>query len=229
MPAHAHFRPELFGFLRDLARNNRREWFGRNKERYEEVVKGPAQRFIVDFGPRLSRLSPNFLADPRPVGGSMFRIYRDTRFGPEKDPYKTHVGIQLRHKAGKDAHAPSFYLHLEPRGCFVAAGIWRPDSAALGRIRQSIVRKPAEWKRSRDDRRFRSRYEISGDTLIRAPRGYDPEHPLIEDLKRTDFVAVSGLTEREVVSAGFLDHFEAICRDAAPFMKYLCGAIGVPY
>lgn len=229
MPAALHFGPELFAFLRELKLNNRREWFAANRERYEDSVKAPAQRFISDVGLRLAKVSPEFVADPRPVGGSMFRIYRDTRFGDDKTPYKTHTGIQFRHRAGKDVHAPGFYLHLEPRNCFVAAGTWRPDAAALAGTREAINAHPAEWKRVRDGRRFRANFDLSGDSLARPPRGYEPSHTFIEDLKRKDFVAVAGLTEQEVTSAGFLERFTGLCRDAGPFVQFLCEGIGVAY
>lgn len=229
MSAKSYFGPGLFAFLRELKLNNRREWFTANKGHYEDAVKGPAQHFISDVGPRLARLSPSFLADPRPVGGSLFRIYRDLRFGDDKTPYKTHTGIQFRHRAGNDAHAPGFYLHLEPRRCFVAAGTWRPDAEALAQTREAIVARPREWKRIRDGRRFRASFELSGDVLARPPRGYDPSHPFIEDLKRKDFVALTGLTERDVTSDGFLERFVGLCRDAGPFMRFLCEAIGATY
>jgi uncharacterized protein (TIGR02453 family) len=229
MSAHAYFGPELFAFLRELKLNNRREWFIANQRRYEDAVKGPAQRFISDVGPRLAKVSPNFLADPRPVGGSLFRIYRDVRFGQDKTPYKTHTGIQFRHRAGQDAHAPGFYLHLEPRHCFVAAGTWRPDAAALAGTREAIVSRPREWKRVRDGRRFRASFELSGDALVRPPRGYDPAHPFIEDLKRKDYVAAAGLTESDVTSDEFLDRFVGLCREAGPFVRFLCQGIGVAY
>jgi len=229
MAVEPHFSPELFSFLRDLARNNRREWFAVQKQRYEDVAKGPAQRFIADVGSHLARVSPSFLADPRPVGGSMFRIYRDTRFGKDKTPYKTHVGIQFRHKARKDVHAPGFYLHLDPGRCFIAAGIWHPDTETLAQIREAIDSDPRGWKRARDDRRFRARYELSGDSLARAPHGYDPGHPLVDDLKRKDFIATTPVTEREVTSAKFPERFVAICSQAAPFVRFLCRAIDVPY
>jgi len=229
MVVDAHFSPELFAFLKDLARNNRREWFAGEKQRYEDVAKGPAQRFIVDVGSRLARVSPNFLADPRPVGGSMFRIYRDTRFGKDKTPYKTHVGIQFRHKARKDVHAPGFYLHLDPGNCFIAAGIWHPDTETLARIREAIASDSRGWRRARDDRRFRAIYELSGDSLARVPHGYDPAHPFVDDLKRKDFIAATPVAEREVTSAKFPERFVTICRAAAPFVRFLCKAIDVPY
>jgi uncharacterized protein (TIGR02453 family) len=229
MKSNPSFSADHFAFLRDLSKNNRREWFTAHKSRYEDAVKSPALRFVTEVGPRLAKIAPSFLADPRPVGGSLFRIYRDTRFGGDKTPYKTHTGIQFRHKAGKDAHAPCYYLHLEPRGCFVAVGMWHPDAPALAGVRRGIVAAPSDWKKARDDRRFRSSFDLSGDALVRPPRGYDPEHPLIEDLKRKDFVAVAGLTERDVLAADFLERFIGLCRDGAPFVRFLCGATGVPF
>ena len=108
------FRPELFAFLRDLKANNDRVWFARNKERYENDVRGPALDFVADFAPHLEKISPHFVADPRPSGGSLFRIHRDTRFSKDKSPYKPYVGMRFSHEAAKDAHAPGFYLHLAP-------------------------------------------------------------------------------------------------------------------
>src|SRR3954470_21671845 len=92
------FSPALFTFLRDLAANNDREWFAANKARYVAEVQEPALAFIEDVGMRLpEEISPHFVADPRTTGGSLFRIYRDTRFSKDKTPYKTHCGVQFRH------------------------------------------------------------------------------------------------------------------------------------
>jgi uncharacterized protein (TIGR02453 family) len=143
------FRPELFEFLRQLRRHNNREWFAKNKVRYQEVVVEPALLFIGSFAPRLAKISPFFLADPRPMRGSLFRIYRDTRFSPDKRPFKTHIGIHFSHSSGKDAHAPLFYLHLEPENCFAAAGVWHSDNSALTKIRSTIIDNPAPWAKVR--------------------------------------------------------------------------------
>jgi uncharacterized protein (TIGR02453 family) len=227
--ASRHFSPQLFKFLRDLKENNRREWFLANKERYENHVRHPAQQFISDFGPHLAKISKHFSADPRPVGGSLFRIYRDVRFSKDKSPYKTHTGIQFRHRRGKDAHAPGFYLHLEPGSVFCGAGIWHPDGATLKKIRDFLVSHPSRWKRVTRGKRFRSLWELSGDALSRPPRGYDPEHPLIDDLKRKDFIAVTRLTHRDVTAPDFLEHYSGLCRAATPFVKYLCEAVDAPF
>ena len=89
------------------------------------------------------------MADPRPSGGSLFRIYRDTRFSKDKSPYKTHAGMYFPVRGGKDVHTPGFYLHLEPGACFAAAGLWHPDAAALAKVREAIVARPARNGRSR--------------------------------------------------------------------------------
>src|SRR4051812_13349888 len=112
----AIFGPELFEFLRDLKSHNNREWFAANKERFNADVRDPALTFIASFAPHLARLNPHFSAIPSATRGSLFRIHRDTRFSPDKTPFKTHVGIHFSHEKGKDAHAPVFYLHLEPGG-----------------------------------------------------------------------------------------------------------------
>ena len=136
------FDPEFFEFMADLAANNDREWFAANKERYEAEVLEPALAFIEDFSYRLREISPNFVADPRRTGGSLFRIYRDTRFAKDKTPFKTHTGMQFRHVAGKDVHAPGFYLHLDPAESFAGGGLWRPDPSTANRVREKIARRP---------------------------------------------------------------------------------------
>ncbi|MEE8368579.1 MAG: DUF2461 domain-containing protein [Thermoanaerobaculia bacterium] len=224
-----HFRPNLFKFLRDLESNNNRDWFKANKSRYEDHVKEPALQFISDFGLFLRQVSPHFRADPRSNGGSLFRIYRDVRFSKDKRPYKTHTGIQFRHENCRDAHAPGFYLHLENGQVFAAAGIWHPDSASLRRIRDAIVSDPARWKRINRAKRFCERYELSGDRLVRPPKGYDPDHPLIEHLKYKDFIGVARLTQKDVTGDGFIQRYAKLSRRGAPLVKFLCEAVGVPF
>jgi uncharacterized protein (TIGR02453 family) len=225
----AYFTPALFKFLSDLAANNDRDWFNANKDRYIETVQEPALDFITDFGPRLKRISPHFTADSRVQGGSLFRIYRDTRFGADKTPYKTNTGMQFRHERAKDAHAPGFYLHLQPRECFMGVGLWRPRASVANEIRQHIDEKPVAWKRAAHGKKFKGVFTLEGDSLKRPPSGFDAEHALIEDLKRKDFIASVRLTQKEVTSAGFMDLFDSRCRTAGPYMKFLCEALRLPY
>src|SRR6266508_1161572 len=106
------FTADLFRFLEDLRTHNDRAWFGKNKERYLDSVQEPSLEFVRSFAPYLAKISPHFVADDRPVGGSVFRIYRDIRFSKDKSPYKTWIGVDFRHRGDRDVHGPSFYLHL---------------------------------------------------------------------------------------------------------------------
>ncbi len=220
-----YFEKKLFRFLKELQKNNRREWFQENKERYERDVREPMLEFISDFGPKLEKISPAFLADPRKVGGSLFRIYRDVRFSRDKSPYKIFAGSQFRHEMGKDAHAPGFYFHLEPGNSFFGAGIWQPDGKSLLKIREAIVEDPALWKKVTGSSAFRNNFALGGGSLKRPPRGFDSEHPLIEDLKRKDFVISAPLTEREICSDRVLTLFAQKCRSAGPFVSFLTKAL----
>lgn len=225
MIAQGYISAGLFDFLRELKENNDRMWFMENKHRYETEVKGPILRFIADFGPRLRTISRNFTADPRPMGGSMFRIYRDTRFSRDKSPYKTAAAAHFPHLGrGKDVHAPGFYLHLEPGDCMGGGGLWHPDALSLKKARDRIVRRPRDW-----DNVLKKGIMVEGDTLVRPPRGYDPGHRFIEDLKRKDFYTMIPFSEDEACRPDFLDRFTDICRTAAPLMEFLTRALGLPW
>lgn len=223
------FTPALFSFLRDLEANNDRDWFAANKQRYERSVREPGLRFIQEFAPQLTKVSSHFVADARPSGGSMFRIYRDVRFSNDKSPYKTNVGFQFRHEAGRDAHAPGFYLHLEPGACFFGAGLWHPDASTALSIRERIADETDRWKKITGSNRFTDAFHLSGDSLKRPPKGFGPDHPFIEDLKRKDFIAMKTLTQKAVTADGFIAEFSRLCSNSAPLMAFLCEAIGVPF
>lgn len=224
-----HFTPELFRFLAQLKRNNRREWFEANRARYLEHVRDPMLHFIADLAPRLARISPHFVADPAPVGGSMFRIHRDVRFAKDKRPYKTAATARFPHERGKDVHTPGWYLHLEPGGVYVGTGIWHPDTPTLNRIRRAIVDDPAAWKRVRTNRALRAAHEWSGDSLKRPPRGFDADHPFVEDLMRKDIVTFAELDEKDACAPRFLERFTTLCRGSAPLVRFLCGALELAY
>jgi uncharacterized protein (TIGR02453 family) len=227
--AKAMFGPGLFSFLADLRANNNREWFAANKLRYEEQLLEPAIAFIDAFAPRLEMISPHFRADARPSGGSLFRIYRDTRFSKDKTPYKTNVGIHFRHERAKDAHAPGYYLHIGPDEVFAGGGIWHPATEAATGIREAIVADPERWRRATRSGAFAKRLELGGDSLKRVPPWADPAHPFAEDLKRKDFFGSTRMSESDVLAPGFVDEYARVCQAAAPLMQFLCDALAVPY
>lgn len=220
-PSSSIFSPSLFQFLGELGANNDREWFQANKARYEAEVKGPMLAFVRAFAGPLEAINKHYLADPRPVGGSMFRINRDTRFARDKSPYKTNVGAQFRHRdCSKDVHSPGFYLHLQPGECFVSTGLWHPDPESLRKVRERILARSRAWKALQD-----GGIEVLGESLKRVPQGFDPGHPWAEHLKLKDFYSHQPLTDQEVCAPDFLERFTEACRKGAPLVAFLTQAL----
>lgn len=220
-----YFSKQTFAFLKALEQNNEREWFEAHKHEYETLVRDPALDFISDMSLEMPAISRHFLAQPKKVGGSLMRVYRDTRFSNDKTPYKTNIGIQFRHEVGKDIHAPGYYLHIEPGECFLGIGLWHPEADALFKIRQAIVEKPEAWLAARDDKTFRKHFTLEGDSLANAPRGFAKDHPLVEDLKRKDFICLAPLSEATVTSGKLRGQVVERFRQAAPYMRFLCQAL----
>ncbi len=223
------FPPATFEFLSALSRNNNREWFAANKQRYEDFIVAPALDFIVAFEAPLRRLSPHFLAIPKRVGGSMFRIYRDVRFSHNKSPYKTNIGIHFRHFKRADAHAPGYYLHIGLDECFLGAGIWHPDNASLQKIREAILERAPAWHAATQTTSFKRRFRFGGESLKRPPRGMTTDHPDIEDLKRKDFIAIQSvdpaMPQRPDLVKFVYENYAA----ATPLMRFLCRSQDVPF
>jgi uncharacterized protein (TIGR02453 family) len=227
--AAASFDQATLQFLRELAAHNDREWFATHKHRYDEHVVAPALAFIEALAAPLRKISRHFVAIPKRSGGSLIRVYRDTRFAHDKTPYKTNIGIQFRHERGRDVHAPGFYVHVEPGGCFLGAGIWRPEPNALKAIRLEIVEHPELWARCRDSRGFRRHFTLGGEQLARPPRGFAADAPHADDLRRKDFIAACDVADREVVAANFARRVTERFAAAAPLMKFLCEALDLRF
>jgi uncharacterized protein (TIGR02453 family) len=219
----AYFTPALFAFLRELKTHNNREWFLAERGRYLTDVQQPMLRFITDVRPSLRALSPAIVADPRPHGGSLYRIYRDTRFSADKSPYKTNVAAHFAHERKRQvASVPGFYLHLEPGDSMGGGGIYHPDPAALTRIRMAIVKDRQGWAAVK-----RTGLDIQGDSLTRAPAGFDPAHPFIDDLRMKDFYALTSFSQKEVCAADFLERYVDTCRAAAPLVSFIARALSL--
>lgn len=221
--------PELFDFLSELRENNNRPWFQENKDRYEKFIKEPLLAFIAAVAERLPAVSPYYMAIPKVTGGSLWRIYRDVRFSKDKRPYKIWAGMHFRHERARDVHSPGFYIHLEPDNSFISCGIWRPTSETQRRIRQVLLEHPQRWLDAIEEERFTSLYRLRGKSLTRPPRGIDPEHPLIEDLKRVDYLASIRINEKIATQPDFLDYYLETCQAAAPFMRFLTESIGLTW
>ncbi len=226
------FRPEALGFLRRLKRNNRREWFERNRAVYETEVRDPMRALVEEMDVRLARLAPELTGDPR---HSVFRIHRDVRFSADKSPYKTNAACQFYHQdagrgAGQDAKGAGagLYFQLADGQCFVAGGMWMPARPALERIREALAETPGAFERPLRTPMFRRRFgglDVEA-VLKRMPRGYPEDHPAARWLRYRSFTATRMLSEREVQSRRLP---EILARDFAalvPLVRWLNGAIG---
>jgi len=223
------FPKDFFAFFKELTQNNNRDWFADNKPRYYESVVNPMGEYIVAIAPYLKRISPYYVANPRPHGGSMFRIYRDTRFAKDKTPYKTHAASHFRHEAGHGAHAPGFYMHIQGDLLSLGGGIWRPPSKQLGLIREFISDNPSAWEKLRKSSAIKKLGGIKGDSLKRPPRGYDAEARHIEDLKRKSFYLMTETDAELARSPELITESAKVFRTAAKLNHFITDALELPF
>jgi uncharacterized protein (TIGR02453 family) len=221
MTRNAYFGPGVFQFLVDLKAHNDRDWFLANKARFEEQARDPFLRLIADLRPGFEKISPRIVVDPSTTRGSMLRIYRDIRFSANKTPYKTHLSAHFWHAKAKPEAVPGYYIHVEPEACMLGAGAWRPEPRGAQKIRNAIVADPKRWKQ------VRSKHNLVGETLKRAPGGIDPQHPLIDDLKRKSFEVTMPLKESDVCSPNLLKVILAAFQSTAPYVQFLTEAVGL--
>ena len=223
------FPGDFFKFFKDLKQNNNRDWFNDNKPRYQASVVDPISEFIVCMAPRLKKISPHYVANPAPHGGSMFRIYRDTRFSKDKTPYKTHAAVHFRHEAGKNAHAPGYYVHLDSDELFFGGGIWAPPGPQLNLIRDAIVDNARSWSRIANAARVRAAGGIKGDSLKRPPRGFDADHAHIEDLKRKSLYVMVESKPAAAYKPEFIDQVTEAFRIATPLNRFITETLDLPF
>jgi uncharacterized protein (TIGR02453 family) len=196
---------ETLKFLSELGRHNRREWFQANKARYEEHVKKAQEDFLKRAAPVVG------------LEGRAMRIYRDTRFSKDKSPYCTNLGMHF--STAKEFQGPGYYLHVAPDEAFFAAGMWHPEPPLAKKIRDAIANKPSQWKR------VVKGLTLEDEKLARPPRGFSPDHEMVEELKRKSFCAVEKISEKDLLAKDFLKRFAALCKKTAPLMKFLAEAV----
>jgi uncharacterized protein (TIGR02453 family) len=222
------FPRETVRFYRDLTEHNDRAWFEEHKDTYREKVLAPAQEFVLAMGERLKGFAPGVVADPRTSGaGSIFRIYRDTRFSKDKRPYKTYLGILFWQGTGKKMENPGFYFQLEPNRLMLAAGAYtftRPDLETFRKAVTHRTRGPALAKAI--GRITGKGYEIGGSHYKRVPRGFDPEHPNAEYLKHNGLYAY---TEGKIPSELYTTELVRFClrafKDMYPIQEWIVESV----
>ena len=226
----AYFTADSLKFLRGLARHNERDWFLAHKADYEKHVRAPFQRLLTDLQPALAAISPYYRSEPKTVGGSMFRIQRDTRFASDKAPYKPWQGARIYHERRKQVAAPSFYLHLQPGASFIGAGLWHPETHTQRRVRQFIFDNPGAWARVAHDKKLRRRFDLaSSDMLVHPPSGFPADFAYIDDLRHRNFALTTALDNDVITSATLLKTVEKDLIRLAPFVDYLCAALDLEF
>ncbi len=225
-----YFSDASFKFLKALARHNDKTWFNANKAKYEDHVRQPFLQLLTDLQPDLAAVSDKFRSDPKTVGGSLFRIYRDARFSNDKSPYKLWQGARLYHERRKQVPAPSFYLHLQPGESFVGAGLWHPEPDTLRKLRQFIFDNPMTWKAAAHAPAFRKKFDFEeAEMLSRPPRGFPAEFEFIEDLKHKNFVFWRSLDDETMTGPKLRQTIAADLAALGPFVDYLCAALDLEF
>jgi uncharacterized protein (TIGR02453 family) len=215
----------LVAFYEDLAYNNNRAWFNEHKDVYKEYVIAPAQDFVRAMGERLRALAPDVVADTRATGaGSIFRIYRDTRFSKDKTPYKTFLGIFFWEGQRKKTENSGFYFHLEPSRLMLAAGVHvfpRPllevyrDAVVDPDHGPALVQAVAQVAAS-------GPYQVGERHYKRVPRGYDPNHENADYLLHNGlFASIESDVPEELFTEECLDYCLERFRDMAPIHAWL--------
>lgn len=227
----AYFTQDLFQFFTELQQHNEREWFQANKARYEDSVKEPFLQLLSDLAEPFQHSIPHYTIDARAVGGSMFRINRDTRFSHDKSPYKTHVAAHFVHaELGKKAVAPGFYINLGPDGCFIGGGIWQPPTPVLTHIRQAIVAEPDRWQHIKQQGTTGMGCTMmSSESLKKVPAGFPIDHRFADDLRRKDFGLSHALSNEEVLGDDLINTLLTRFQCVSPMVQFLCDAMGVQF
>ena len=213
---------ETIAFLKGLDKNNDREWFNANKDKFVAAndniiaVTGELIGRIGKFDPAVSGIDPKTC---------VFRIYRDVRFSKDKSPYKTNLGAFIA-PGGKKAMAPGYYFHVQPGIFFSAAGKHMPDASELLKIRNAIVSRTKEFLKIVEDKKFTKRFgELDGDRLSKPPKGFSADHPAIEYLKLKSFTVSEEFSAKEAGSKDYPKMLAESFKAACPLVSFLRSAL----
>lgn len=210
-------------FLIAVTENNNREWFAEHKELYE-VAKADVIAFVEELIPLLADTDPTFPVETQ-AKKCVMRIYRDIRFSKNKAPYKNNFGISFMVKHNHET-APEYYLHLQPGKSFFAAGYWMPQASHLKNIREEIDYNTSEFLDIIQAKSFTDIFRLSeDDTLKKAPKGYDADHPQIGLLKLKSFIATFPITDKELLKPTINNQLKKAFEAVHPLVQFLRKAV----
>jgi uncharacterized protein (TIGR02453 family) len=213
------FTPRTLTFLRGLAKNNDRAWFAAHKDAYERDVRAPMVALVERLAPELRAFAPDLAASPR---GSLYRIYRDTRFSADKSPFKTQVGAIFPHRDLPRHQGAGLYLEIGPAGVMIAGGIYMPQATELHALREHLANNAVRFRALVESPGFsRAAGPVTGDSLQRVPRGYPPDHPAAEYLKLKQFLFGRSFPAAFAVDPKFYRQVVKLFERMAPVIHFL--------
>jgi uncharacterized protein (TIGR02453 family) len=214
MPATIH--PSTLKFLKDLAKNNNRDWFNAHKQAYLDANENMA----AFAGAVIIEMNKHDEIDETSGKKSLFRIYRDVRFSKEKSPYNPRFAFSLSRST--KFRRGGYYFNLKPGGSYVGCGFFGPNAQDLNRIRQDIDLNYDQWNKLLKLKGIAGTFgTLVGDTVLTAPRGYDIKHPGIALLRHKQFILRHHFTDAEVISPNFLKEVNKTYKAVRPFFNYM--------
>lgn len=210
-------------FLRGLARNNDRNWFEARRPTYEAALKQPLHQVIEEINGELAEIAPEHIRPPHKIA---MRIFRDTRFSPDKRPYKTHLSAWWARRGLEKTSAAGFFLQIGPTGGFVAAGVYAPERDDLLLLRRWLADHHERYRSTVDvllkpAGRVSAMQPIEPNALTRNPKGFPPEHPAADLLRARNWGVMTALTAEEALEPTFAQQVVTIFRRTAPLVALL--------
>lgn len=213
---------ETIDFLKQLEKNNNREWFMANKKKFNNAndniiaLTDHLIGLISKFDPEVSGLEPK---------SCVFRIYRDVRFSKDKSPYKTNLGAFIA-PGGRKSMSPGYYFHVQPKMFFCACGKHMPDPGETLKIRTAIAAEPNEFRKIVEGKKFADRFgSLHGERLSRPPKGFSVDHEAIEYLKLKSFTVSQEFKEKDAVSPEYPKMLAESFKASYPFVEFLRNAL----
>lgn len=215
----AGFPPEAMHFMRGLARNNNRQWFQPRKHLFDTHVREPMLQLVSAINRELVRFAPEYVTDP---AKAVFRIYRDTRFDPDKTPYKDHIAASFGRRGLEKKGAGSFFFSINPKQIEIAGGVYHPVPEAMLAIRTHLAETHKEFRRLLENRKLREVLgDLQGDKLSRVPKGFDAAHPAADFIKHKDWILFSSLDPALATTPGLFPELIVRFRAITPVLNYL--------
>lgn len=209
-------KPTTLKFLKDLDKNNDREWFTKHKQTYLNAYEN-----VMEFADKLiTEMNRHDEIEETSGKQSMYRIYRDVRFSKEKTPYNPRFAIGLQRST--KLRRGGYYLNIKPGNCFLACGFWGPNAADLKRIREDIDYNYRQWNKILNAKSIKQNFgALTGDKVNTAPRGFDAGHPAIDLLRHKQFILRHNFTDKEATAPAFLKEVNSIFKSVRPYLNYM--------